>query len=89
MTSANTQASRNFGQESLGEHDARYDRAREFVEVVRGLWDSWDDDAFARDVDSGILFRSPTSCTCWTIAVRISTCRGRSTWHGRRRDIRW
>jgi N-acetyl-S-(2-succino)cysteine monooxygenase len=28
------------------EHDARYDRAIEFVEVVKGLWDSWDDDAF-------------------------------------------
>lgn len=36
------------------EHDERYVRAREFYEVVTGLWDSWADDAFVRDVDSGI-----------------------------------
>jgi alkanesulfonate monooxygenase len=36
------------------EHDARYDRAQEFFEVVTGLWDSFADDAFVRDVASGI-----------------------------------
>jgi FMN-dependent oxidoreductase (nitrilotriacetate monooxygenase family) len=34
----------------------RYRRAREFLEVVRGLWDSWDDDAFVRDKESGRYF---------------------------------
>ena len=34
----------------------RYDRAAEFVEVVRGLWDSWEDDAFVRDKASGINY---------------------------------
>ncbi len=34
----------------------RYDRAREFVDVVTGLWDSWADDAFVRDVERGIFF---------------------------------
>jgi N-acetyl-S-(2-succino)cysteine monooxygenase len=34
----------------------RYDRAIEFVEVVQGLWDSWDDDAFVRDRQSERYF---------------------------------
>jgi alkanesulfonate monooxygenase len=38
------------------EHDERYRRAREFYDVVTGLWDSWADDAFIRDVESGIYF---------------------------------
>ncbi len=35
----------------------RYARAEEFVDVVAGLWDSWDDDAFVRDKESGIYFQ--------------------------------
>jgi alkanesulfonate monooxygenase len=38
------------------EHDERYDRAREFFDVVTGLWDSWADDAFIRDVERGVFF---------------------------------
>ena len=38
------------------EHAERYKRAHEFVDVVTGLWDSWDDDAFVRDQKSGIFF---------------------------------
>ncbi|MCK1670388.1 LLM class flavin-dependent oxidoreductase [Bradyrhizobium sp. 150] len=45
----------NFGETELPEHDARYVRAREFVDVVKGLWDSWEDDAFIRDKKSGIF----------------------------------
>jgi len=37
------------------EHGERYRRAREFFDVVTGLWDSWADDAFVRDVESGIM----------------------------------
>lgn len=36
------------------EHDERYAVAEEFVDVVRGLWDSWDDDAFPKDKQSGV-----------------------------------
>ncbi|OWV88603.1 nitrilotriacetate monooxygenase [Rhizobium sp. R635] len=36
------------------EHDERYAVAEEFVDVVRGLWDSWDDDAFVKDKQSGV-----------------------------------
>jgi FMN-dependent oxidoreductase (nitrilotriacetate monooxygenase family) len=38
------------------EHGERYRRAREFFDVVTGLWDSWADDAFIRDVEAGLYF---------------------------------
>ncbi|MCP1838466.1 FMN-dependent oxidoreductase (nitrilotriacetate monooxygenase family) [Bradyrhizobium sp. USDA 4524] len=44
----------NFGEKELPDHDTRYARAREFVHVVKGLWDTWEDDAFVRDKKSGI-----------------------------------
>jgi alkanesulfonate monooxygenase len=37
-------------------HMLRYERAQEFIQVVAGLWDSWDDDAFLRDKKSGVYF---------------------------------
>lgn len=46
----------NFGLDEHYEHDARYVRAQEFVEVVLGLWDSWEDDAFLYDRESGRFF---------------------------------
>ena len=46
----------NFGRDRALNHQERYGRAREFVQVVRGLWDSWDDDAFVRDVEAGLYF---------------------------------
>ncbi len=56
VTTANPDAALNFGYDSEIDHDARYVRAREFYDVVTGLWDSFADDAFMRDVDSGIYF---------------------------------
>lgn len=56
VTTSNPDASRNFGREDHLEHGERYARAREFFDVVTGLWDSWADDAFIRDVDKGIYF---------------------------------
>jgi FMN-dependent oxidoreductase (nitrilotriacetate monooxygenase family) len=56
VTTSNPDAALNFGFEEHLEHDERYRRAREFFDVVTGLWDSWADDAFVRDVDSGIYF---------------------------------
>ena len=46
----------NFNYETTPDYDKRYGRAAEFVEVVRGLWDCWEDDAFVRDKASGIFF---------------------------------
>ncbi len=54
VTTANPDAALNFGLDSHLDHDARYVRAREFYDVVTGLWDSFADDAFVRDVDSGL-----------------------------------
>ncbi len=56
VTTSNPDAALNFGLEEHVEHGERYDRGREFVDVVTGLWDSWADDAFIRDVESGIYF---------------------------------
>ena len=55
VTTSNPDAALNFGMDDHMEHGARYRRAREFYEVVTGLWDSWADDAFVRDVESGIF----------------------------------
>ncbi|HMM76516.1 MAG TPA: LLM class flavin-dependent oxidoreductase [Gammaproteobacteria bacterium] len=56
VTSANPHEAWNFGRESHLEHADRYRRAREFYDVVTGLWDSWADDAFLRDQESGVFF---------------------------------
>ena len=56
VTTSNPDAALNFGLEEHMEHGERYARAREFYDVVTGLWDSFADDAFVRDVDSGIYF---------------------------------
>src|SRR5881227_3325787 len=55
VTTSNPDAALNFGMDGLMEHEERYERAREFYDVVTGLWDSWADDAFIRDADSGIF----------------------------------
>jgi FMN-dependent oxidoreductase (nitrilotriacetate monooxygenase family) len=58
VTSVNDGEAQNFGlKEHLG-HDARYDRADEFLEATTGLWDSWDDDALVLDRETP-LFAHP------------------------------
>jgi FMN-dependent oxidoreductase (nitrilotriacetate monooxygenase family) len=49
VTTADTASSRNFGLPGVIEHKIRYDRAKEFAEIVQALWDSWEDDAFVGD----------------------------------------
>jgi FMN-dependent oxidoreductase (nitrilotriacetate monooxygenase family) len=56
VTSWSEQEAHNFGRDSHMAHDLRYRRAEEFVDVVFGLWDSWEDDAFIRDKASGRYF---------------------------------
>ena len=56
VTTSNPHASMNFGREEHLEHADRYARAKEFYTVVTGLWDSWADDAFIRNVADGIYF---------------------------------
>ncbi|RWH78044.1 LLM class flavin-dependent oxidoreductase [Mesorhizobium sp.] len=54
VTSASNFEAQNFGEKELPDHETRYARAREFVEVVKGLWDTWQDDVFIRNKQSGI-----------------------------------
>lgn len=56
VTSWSEAEAKNFGRDQHLEHSVRYGRAEEFVDVVRGLWDSWEDDAFIRDKESGRYF---------------------------------
>jgi len=56
VTTANPDAAQNFGQDAHMAHGERYKRAREFYDVVTGLWDSFADDAFIRDAESGIFW---------------------------------
>jgi N-acetyl-S-(2-succino)cysteine monooxygenase len=56
VTSSNESEAQNFGREAHYGHGERYDRAQEFTDVVFGLWDSWDDDAFLRDRKTGIYY---------------------------------
>lgn len=53
VTSSNVKAALNFNLEEHLEHELRYQRASEFVDVVRGLWDCWDDDAVVADKATG------------------------------------
>ncbi len=45
----------NFGMPGMPEHDLRYDMADEYMEVVRGLWGSWEPGAMIADRKSGNL----------------------------------
>ncbi|MGE5269067.1 MAG: NtaA/DmoA family FMN-dependent monooxygenase [Thiohalocapsa sp.] len=49
VTSLNSAEAQNFGHAAHMSHDARYDRADEFMEVVVGHWNSWEDDALILD----------------------------------------
>jgi N-acetyl-S-(2-succino)cysteine monooxygenase len=59
VTSGTASDAYNFSRDEHYAHDVRYDRAQEFAKVVTHLWDSWDDDAFIRDKETGI-FLDPT-----------------------------
>jgi N-acetyl-S-(2-succino)cysteine monooxygenase len=55
VTSTHDKAALNFSRQRLEEHDLRYEVAGEFVDVVRGLWDSWDDGAIIADKTTGVF----------------------------------
>lgn len=54
VTSWSEDEAKNFNLEHSLQHDLRYRRAEEFVDVVTGLWNSWEDDAFRRNQQSGV-----------------------------------
>ncbi len=56
VTSWSDAEAQNFNRDSHLDYGTRYERAAEFVEVVKGLWDSWDGDAFRHDKAGGTFF---------------------------------
>ncbi|PSH65205.1 LLM class flavin-dependent oxidoreductase [Phyllobacterium sophorae] len=56
VTSPLEGSAKNFSRTEHPEHGKRYHIAGEFLQVTKGLWDSWEDDAFVRDKDSGVFF---------------------------------
>src|SRR5262249_28405783 len=57
VTSLNDGEAQNMGHDQVIEHDLRYDRADEFMEIVFGHWDTWADDAIVQDKASGLFAR--------------------------------
>ncbi|CAG7615313.1 LLM class flavin-dependent oxidoreductase [Paenibacillus allorhizosphaerae] len=55
VTSTSDNEARNFSKEGILEHQARYERAREFLEAANGLWDSWEDGALRFDKAGGVF----------------------------------
>ena len=55
VTSLNDNEAKNMGRLEHPAHDERYDLADEFVEVVLGHWNSWDDDAIVLDKENGVF----------------------------------
>lgn len=53
VTSLNDGEAYNMGQDEILEHDLRYDRADEFMEIVLGHWDTWEDGAILSDRSGG------------------------------------
>ncbi len=49
VTSVNDGEAQNYGVDAILDHNARYDRADEFLEATTGLWDTWEDDALVLD----------------------------------------
>jgi FMN-dependent oxidoreductase (nitrilotriacetate monooxygenase family) len=55
VTTSSSDAAENFGLDSIIPHDERYDRADEFMQVCRSLWDSWEPDALIEDRENRIF----------------------------------
>ena len=87
VTTASDDAARNFNFDRQPAHADRYSRAHEHVEVVKALWDSWEDDAFIRDKASGRFF-DPAKLHEINHKGGHFSVRGRSTWRARCRGTR-
>ena len=55
VTSGSDLAAQNYGLDQQIEHDLRYEKAEEFVDVVRRLWRSWEPGAVLEDVSAGVF----------------------------------
>ena len=75
VTSQTEAEAQNFGHDTHMEHDARYERAEEFFDVVAGLWDSWADDACIYDKATAHCF-DPTKVRLLNHSGRYFKVRG-------------
>jgi len=55
VTSLNDGEAQNMGRDEVVGHDLRYDRADEFMDIVLGHWDAWEDDAIVQDKATGLF----------------------------------
>ena len=88
VTTGDAGTAGNYGLDEHYDYDTRYGRAQEFVELARALWDSYEDDAFVRDRETGRLPRPRASSTCSTTRASTSRSAARSTSSARRRATR-
>ncbi len=81
VTGSTAEVAENFGRTSHPEHGERYAIAMEFMKVVKGLWDSWEDDAFFVDraagkfVDHGKMHRLDHKGAHFSVAGPLNTSR--------------
>ena len=87
VTSMNDVEARNMGRDEDLEHDLRYDRADEFMEVVLGHWDTWADDALIVDKATG-RFADADKVHALEHEGETSARAARSPCRARRRAIR-
>ncbi len=78
VTTASKDAAQNFGLDDILEHDARYDRADEYVALCRALWDSWEPDAVVMDREAN-LFADPAKVHAVDFVGEHFRCKGPST----------
>ncbi len=58
VTGAEPRAAGNHGRDAHADNESRYDRAEDFVAVLRRLWESWDEEAWIADAAAGVLIDS-------------------------------
>jgi FMN-dependent oxidoreductase (nitrilotriacetate monooxygenase family) len=78
VTSVNDGEAQNMGRDVHLAHDPRYDRADEFMEIVLGCWDGWEDDALVVDKEAG-LFAQPDKVHRMEYRGKYLTSRGTFT----------
>ena len=77
VTSWSEQEAWNFSREAHLDYDTRYERAREFVDVVTGLWDSWEPDAFVHEQGGRAILRPGEAACAASPGQAISRCAAR------------
>jgi FMN-dependent oxidoreductase (nitrilotriacetate monooxygenase family) len=75
VTAHNDRAAQNFGLDRHYEHDLRYEMADEWLQIVNGLWTSWEPDAVVADPETGV-FADPTKVHPIHFEGRFYKCRG-------------